>query len=149
MPELKQNSGPVALVLAGGGARGGDEIGVVSALLPALKEDEQPQIIIGTSVGAINAAYLAAHAHESPQQIAAGGTELWGAIGYGSVLKPLVSFSEGMRLGSYLREVWGSRRAHTYSLLDPTPLTATLSKLIAFDQIHTNVGAGHLATAAV
>ncbi len=96
-----------------------------------------------------NAAYLAAHAHESPQQIAAGGTELWGEIGYGSVLKPLVSFSEGMRLWSYLREVWGSRRAHTYSLLDPTPLTATLSKLIAFDQIHANVGAGHLATAAV
>jgi NTE family protein len=136
-------------VLAGGGARGAYEIGALSALLPALDEDEQPRIVIGTSVGAINAAHIAAHAHESPKQIADGGMELWGEIGYGSVLKPLVSFSEGTRLWSYMREVLGSRRAHTNSLLDPTPLTATLCRLIAFEQIHENVSAGHLATAAV
>src|ERR1700692_1397454 len=149
MPRSKPSVGPVALVLAGGGARGAYEIGALSALLPTLEEDEQPQIVIGTSVGAINAAYVAAHAHESPRQIAEGGMELWGRIGYGSVLKPLVSFSEGMRLWSYLREVLGSRRAHTNSLLDPSPLTATLSNLVAFDQIHENVAAGHLVTAGV
>ena len=112
-------------MLAGGGARGAYEIGVLSALLPALEQDEQPQIVIGTSVGAINAAHLAAHAHESARQIADGGIELWKQIGYGSVLKPLVSLSEGERLWSYMREVLGSRRAHTNSLLDPTPLTGS------------------------
>lgn len=30
----------------------------MSALLPALGEDERPQILVGTSVGAINVAYL-------------------------------------------------------------------------------------------
>jgi NTE family protein len=136
-------------VLAGGGARGAYEIGALSALLPKLEQDERPQIVIGTSVGAINAAYLAANAAQYPKQMVQGGLELWREISYGRVLKPLVSISEGARLWSYLREVLGSRRAHTKSVLDPTPLTSTLSELIAFDQIHANVRAGHLATAAV
>jgi NTE family protein len=136
-------------VLAGGGARGAYEIGALSALLPALDEDERPQIIIGTSVGAINAAYLAAHAEESPEQMVQGGLELWRKIDYGSVLEPLLSISEGGRLLSYVREVLGSRRAHTNSMLDPAPLTSTLSKLITFEQIHANVEAKRLATAAV
>jgi NTE family protein len=139
----------VALVLAGGGARGAYEIGALSVLLGELEEDEQPQIVIGTSVGAINAAYLAAHADQSPKQQVEGGLDLWREIGYGRVLKPLLSISEGTRLISYLREVLGSRSAHTKSVLDPTPLTATLSELIAFEQIHANVSAEHLLTAAV
>jgi NTE family protein len=149
MPRAKPSGGPVALVLAGGGARGAYEIGALSELLPALEEDERPQIIIGTSVGAINAAHLAAHADESPRQMVDGGIELWKQIGYGNVLKPLVSVSEGARLWSYMREVLGSRRARTNSLLDPSPLTATLRKLIDFARIRENVGAGNLATAAV
>ncbi|HTA06244.1 MAG TPA: patatin-like phospholipase family protein, partial [Solirubrobacteraceae bacterium] len=149
MPRSKPSGGRVALVLAGGGARGAYEIGALSALLPELEDDERPRIVIGTSVGAINAAHLAAHADESPKQIVDSGIELWGQIGYGSVLEPLVSLSEGTRLWSYLREVLGSRRAHTHSLLDPSPLTATLGRLIAFDRIRANVAAGHLETAAV
>ena len=136
-------------MLAGGGARGAYEMGALSVLLPALDERERPRIIVGTSVGAINTAYLAAHADESPKQMVDGGIELWNEIGFGSVLKPLVSVSEGMRLLSYAREVLGSRHAHTYSVLDPTPLTATLNRLIAFERIHANVSAKHLATAAV
>lgn len=136
-------------MLAGGGARGAYEIGVLSVLLAELEEDEQPQIIIGTSVGAINAAYLAAHADQSPKQQVEGGLDLWREISYGRVLKPLLSISEGTRLFSYLREVLGSHSAHTKSVLDPTPLTSTLSELIAFEQIHANVSAKHLLTAAV
>jgi len=136
-------------VLAGGGARGAYEIGVLSALLPALEEDERPRIIVGTSVGAINAAYLAANADEDADALGRGGEELWRRIGYSSVLKPLLSVSEGVRLWSYLREVLGSRRAHTDSVLDPAPLTATLSELIEFDRIRANVRSGRVATAAV
>ncbi len=149
MPPAEQSSGRVALVLAGGGARGAYEIGALSALLPALDEDERPQIVVGTSVGAINAAYLAAHAEEPPAQLAEGGVQLWRQISYGRVLEPLLSVSEGARLLSYLREAFGSRRAHTDSVLDPAPLTSTLKELIAFDQIHANVAAKHLAAAAV
>lgn len=149
MPQSQQPGGPVALVLGGGGARGAYEIGALSALLPALSAQEQPQIVIGTSVGAINAAYIAAHADESPTQMVEGGIRLWGEIDYGRVLKPLLSLSEGARASSYVREVLGSRRAHTYSLLDPSPLTSTLRKLIEFERIHANVKDGRLRTAAV
>lgn len=143
------NGGPVGLVLAGGGARGAYEIGALSTLLPELGDDERPNIVIGTSVGAINCAYLAAHADEPPERVAAGGIRLWDAIGYGSVLEPLVWPSEGMRALSYLREVLGSRRARTASVLDPAPLASTLRKLIPFERIHPNIAAEHLTAAAV
>jgi NTE family protein len=149
MPRSGRSSGRVALVLAGGGARGAYEIGALSALLPALEEDERPQIIVGTSVGAINAAYLAAHAEEPVGRLVEGGLQLWQQISYGRVLKPLLSPSEGARLLSYLREALGSKRAHADSVLDPAPLTSTLRELIAFDRIHANVAAKHLAVAAV
>ena len=149
MPRSSSSVGRVGLVLAGGGARGAYEIGALSVLLPALSARERPQIIVGTSVGAINAAYLAACAEEPATQVADGGLELWRKISYGSVLKPLVSPAEGARLWSYMREVLGIGRAHTDSLLDPAPLAGTLAELIAFDRIHANVQTRNLATAAV
>jgi NTE family protein len=135
--------------MAGGGARGAYEIGVLSVLLAELKPEERPQIVIGTSVGAINTAYLAANAEQTPEQLGEGGIALWRKIGYGQVLKPLLSITEGTRLWSYLREVLGSSRAHTKSVLDPSPLTSTLSELIPFERIHANVRDKHLTTAAV
>ena len=54
----------IGLVLSGGGARGAYEAGVMSVLGPALDQrGERPSIYIGTSVGAVNAAYQAAAAH--------------------------------------------------------------------------------------
>ena len=54
----------IGLVLSGGGARGAYEAGVMSVLLPALEaRGERPNIYVGTSVGAINAAYLASSRH--------------------------------------------------------------------------------------
>jgi NTE family protein len=139
---------PVALVLAGGGARGAYEVGALSALWPELGDDV-PRTIVGTSVGAINTAYVAANAHRRPKQLVAGALQLWRGINYARVLRPLLSPSEAARGFSYAREVLGSRRASTTSLLDPSPLTATLGDLIAFEQIHANVEAGHIETAAV
>src|SRR5665213_4281494 len=60
----REPRGPVALVLAGGGARGAYEAGALSVLLPLLeKRGERPRILIGTSVGALNVSFLAANAH--------------------------------------------------------------------------------------
>ena len=54
----------VALVLGGGGARGAYEAGALSVLLPELeRRGQRPTIVLGTSVGALNAAFLAATAH--------------------------------------------------------------------------------------
>ena len=61
-------SGLVALILAGGAARGAYEVGVVVHILDEVAKDiGRPvpfDILCGTSVGAINACALAAHAEE-------------------------------------------------------------------------------------
>jgi len=55
----------IALVLAGGGARGAYEVGALEALAPALaNRGEVPDVIVGTSIGALNGAFFAARAHE-------------------------------------------------------------------------------------
>ena len=58
----------MALILAGGAARGAYEVGVVQYILKEIARDlgrDLPlDILCGTSVGAINACMLAAHAHE-------------------------------------------------------------------------------------
>src|SRR3954465_10022773 len=78
---------PIALVLAGGGARGAYEAGVLSALLPALPEDERPNLIVGASVGAVNGAYLAATLPEDDGDPAlSAGRGLWQDITWGDVL---------------------------------------------------------------
>src|SRR5712691_530034 len=95
-------SAPVAVVLAGGGARGAYEIGALSALLPRLeRRGERPDVIVGTSVGAINAAYLAATAADPVDAAIEQGERLWSEIGFDDVLRPLVSPAElALALGS-------------------------------------------------
>jgi NTE family protein len=136
-------------VLAGGGARGAYEVGALSALLPALDESELPQILLGTSVGAINVAYLAANADRPLAQVAADGLALWTSIRFGRILRPLLSVPEAARLGGYLGEVVGIRGARADSVLDPHPLRRTLRELIQFERIHQNVSSGHLHSAGV
>src|SRR5512138_1650070 len=48
----------LALVLGGGGARGALQVGAMRALC---ERGYQPDLVIGTSAGAINAAYVALH----------------------------------------------------------------------------------------
>jgi NTE family protein len=54
---------PVILVFQGGGALGAYECGVYQVLGPYLKEqlDEPLEVVAGTSIGAVNAAFVAAH----------------------------------------------------------------------------------------
>jgi NTE family protein len=140
--------GPVGLVLAGGGARGAYEMGALSALLPELPEQDQPRILVGTSVGALNCAYLAATADVELGKRLEKATAFWASIGWENVLKTLVSWDEIERVLAYLREIV-TGRAHLDSLLDPTPLGKTLTDQFEPDWIDRNVRAGHLDIAAV
>ena len=132
--------GSIGLVLAGGGARGAYEIGVLRALLPWLeKEGERPDVIVGTSVGALNTAYLAANAHLDSETLTKTAWDEWLGIGYGDVLEPFFSLRE-LATASRLPLSVLLRRVLPYSLLDPAPLEEKLGTLIpSFERIHDNV----------
>ena len=79
-----------ALVLAGGGARGAYEAGVLAALfervLPRLPPGSDFDVVSGTSVGAIHAAYAAASSHEEPADRARRLVRTWTGMDLGDVL---------------------------------------------------------------
>src|SRR5664280_701430 len=140
----------VGLVLAGGGARGAYEVGALSVLLPALEADGQrPSVLVGTSVGAINIAYFAANAHLGTADAVAGGIDLWRSLRWEQVLAPLLAPSTALRELSYIGGVLGVPGVQLKALLDTTPLTETVQRVIDFAQLHRNVEAGRVyATAA-
>ncbi len=140
----------IGLVLAGGGARGAYEVGALSALAPALEaRGERPRIIVGTSVGALNGAYLAANAQRPLSEATEGAVEVWRTMKYGDVLKPVLSVGELSRLVRYVADVVGLPAPDVPALLDATPLAATLERLISFEQLARNVADGTLGSAAV
>ena len=140
----------VALVLSGGGARGAYEVGVLSELLPALEErGETPRIVIGTSVGAFNTAFLAANAHRPAAEALADGVRLWHELGWRDSLAPFGAFGNQPVRRRILAQALGVRRTRIHALLDPTPLEATLARIVDFDQLTRNVEASALDAAAV
>lgn len=142
--------GPVALVLAGGGARAAYEAGALAELLPVLEERGQPvEIVVGTSAGAINAAFLAANLHRTAAEIAEEAQRVWRSLTWGDVLAPLWGPASLTRIARYAAQVGGLPRIELDSLLDPSPLRSTLRRLVALDQVERNLEAGRLRTAAV
>jgi NTE family protein len=140
----------VALVLAGGGARGAYEVGALSELLPYLeRRGERPGIIVGTSIGALNGTFLAATAHESARASIDKGARLWRTITYREICDPLASLGELVRVFMYTAELLGVPRAAVDSLLDNSPMEGTVADRIDFDRIGENVEAGRLASIAV
>jgi NTE family protein len=140
----------VALVLAGGGARGAYEIGVLSELLPLLDErGERPDIVVGTSVGALNAAFLAATSDRPVDEVVERGCRIWEEVGYDDVLRSLVGADEIAHALRSLADLVGIPGVRSWSLLDPTPLAATLKRTIPFASIRRNVAGGALTAAAV
>src|SRR5215472_705074 len=136
---VTDSTGPVGLVLSGGGARGAYEFGALSALVPVLEErGERPRIIVGTSAGALNAAYLGAGADRGLVSVVDAGCQLWGELKFGDVLGPLISaraLRAGLRFGL---EFAGFPVASAQSLLDNTPLADTINARISFATLAEN-----------
>lgn len=149
VPEPIRAPGPVALVLAGGGARGAYEAGALAELLPALPPGERPEILVGTSVGGLNVSYYAATAHEPVAQQVADATELWSSFDYDDVLEPVLSLSTASRLKAYAQGVLGIPGAEVPSVLDPAPLAETMKRVVDFDALNANSADGTLKAAAV
>ena len=135
-----QAKGRIALVLAGGGARGAYEMGALSVLAPVLeKRGEQVSIILGTSIGGINAAYLAANSHLPLSEAAAGGAEVWRNLRYRDAMGSLLCPSALMRLLRFVGTSLSLPVKAVPSLLDTAPLRKTLNRIIEFERIAKNV----------
>jgi NTE family protein len=140
----------IALVLAGGGARGAYEVGALSALAPALAaRGERVDIVVGTSIGALNGAFFAARAGEPLEDAAAAALEMWRELRWSDAFRRLVSPAELGRLLGAAAMLARLPGADLPGLLDATPLRATLERRVDFEQIARNVEDGALTAAAV
>ncbi len=133
----------VGLVLAGGGARGAYEAGVLSVLQPALEaEGARPSVIIGTSVGAINAAHVAASSHLTAAEASQRGVEIWSSVNKGDVIRRIVSRQAPLTFARYAGEIFSLPGVGVPSLLDPDPLHRNLDRWIDWPSLHANVTSG-------
>ena len=132
--------GRIALVLAGGGARGAYEMGALSVLAPVLEErGEEVEIIVGTSIGGINAAFLAANAHRPLSEAAARGEEVWRGLHYRSAMRSIISPAGVLFLIRFVGTLLSLPVKAVPSLLDTAPLRKTLDRVIEFARIPVNV----------
>lgn len=130
------DDGPVGLVVAGGGARGAYETGVLSVLLPELaRQGRRPTVFVGTSAGAINAALFASLAHLPAEEAAGVALDRWRSVHQQMVIKPAWQTLPplGLRYAAAMVGVPGQLTG----LLDTGPLASSLNRnqLIDWGQI--------------
>ncbi len=147
-----------ALVLMGGGARTAYQAGVLKAMAAMLGQSRKPdvpwfpfQVLVGTSAGALNAAYIAGCAQtglESFAQLAA----FWEQVRSADVYQ-LNKTSAGSWFGGshkYLAALNLSRGALAHgAILDNAPLIETLRKAIWFPGIDGALASKTLSSVAV
>jgi NTE family protein len=136
-----------AIVLAGAGARGAYEAGILSVLVPRLLEEPGERIVlVGTSAGAINTAILSAF--EAPDKAVAAMTDLWTTVDAGDMFSPIRE-SALRTAARYLAEVL-HLPGRLDSLLDSRPLGATMEQRLDWDQLDRNLrGDGWVHTAGI
>lgn len=135
--------------MAGGGARGAYQVGVLAGLAERLRGLEFP-ILAGMSVGAINTTYLAAH--PGPLPAAADGLRgAWSKLDTDHVFR----LHSGRLAGSVARWAWHGltrrRRGPTVirGLADTQPLREFLDRTMDPRGIEENLGRGRLRSVAV
>jgi NTE family protein len=140
----------VGLVLAGGGARGAYEAGVLAELLPWLEErGERPTVLVGTSVGALAAAFLASVAHLPAREAADELLARWGAVTQERVIRPILRHQSPRTLLRYLAEFAGVPVVRLESFLDASPLRRTVSEWLDWESVRANLAAGSVDALAV
>lgn len=140
-----------ALVLSGGGSRGAYEAGVLSWIFenvyPRLGAGFEFDLVSGTSVGAIHAAYVAASAGLPPAERAKALVETWTTMRFDSVLRltwrdfvgiPL----RGLGLGPTRARGGNDRDEVRGGLVDIAPLEALVRERIPWSRLRANLAAG-------
>jgi NTE family protein len=124
--------GQLVLVLQGGGALGAYQVGVFEALHEAGIE---PDWVIGTSIGAINAAIIAGN---KPQHRLARLRELWARFQQApqfQALQYFSTFAQGIP-GFFSPRLPGWGGVDTASYYSTAPLRETLASLVDFDVLN-------------
>ncbi len=141
-----------ALVLMGGGARTAYQVGVLQAIASMLRLQPQAsefpfQVLVGTSAGALNVAYLASAAAQGLAAFDAL-SSFWGRLRSADVydlqVPAWVRFS---RLVTAVR-LWGQAR-RAGAILDTMPLVDTLHRAISLAGIEDSLAAGAIDVVAV
>jgi NTE family protein len=134
----------IGLVLAGGAARGAYQVGVLEHLVTRVADDlgyDVPlDILCGTSVGAMNACMMAAHA-DQPRGRAAHMVAVWTSLQIDDLLRPTTRSVLDVARGVMGR---GTSILEAGALLDPTPLAELLQRSIPFERIDTHLRSGRL-----
>jgi NTE family protein len=121
---LPKEYGQVVLVLQGGGALGAYQLGIYEALHEARVE---PDWVIGTSIGAINASLIAGNPFDQRLERVA---EFWARMRHGALARQMVAMS-------------GSHPAATSLMTIATGIPAFFTpNLMAFTGAHTRLGPG-------
>ena len=133
-----------ALYLAGGGARGAYQAGVLKAIGHILQTKTLPfNIVTGVSVGSINAAILAEYADDFPAALDKL-ESIWGEISCQKIYKASnyeLSKSVMRNLSTLIL-----KQRQSGHLLDTSPLKQFIPEIIDFSRIAHNVQAGYLET---
>ena len=134
----------IALILAGGAARGAYEVGVVQHVLEEVSRDlGRPvrfNIYCGTSVGAINACALAAFADLPGPAQAARLRAQWERLRVGHVVRV-----DTREVFGVVRSMFGrTRKGDRGGVLDPTGLERIVETAIPWSRIGENIRAGLL-----
>ncbi|MER7398582.1 patatin-like phospholipase family protein [Streptomyces sp. NPDC000151] len=144
------SDGNIGVVMAGAGARGAYEAGMLATLLPKLDERRQrPGVFVGTSAGALNAALFASLAHLPAQQAADEALKVWRGITKNQVFEPFLPRAVPVVLRQYLAGLLNPSRASLSALLDTAPLRKTLQKKLDWRQLHDNLQNGTVQAVAV
>jgi NTE family protein len=112
----------------------------MSVLGPLLESrGERPSIYIGTSVGAVNAAYLAGAAHLPAAQEAEGVIDRWREVQKATVIRPILLRQAPLTAIRYIGEILSVPGMRLPSLLDPKPFERNLDHWVDWDAVHHNV----------
>ncbi len=145
--------GKVALVLAGGAARGAYEVGVVQHILEDVARDlgrDPPlDILCGTSVGALNTCALAAFA-DYPRARARRLVDVWSHL----TIERVLSIDRG-ELFALMRSLGGRPppiapdAQHGVGLVDPSAIERLITDAVPFSRIQQHLDAGLLSAVTV
>jgi NTE family protein len=136
MSKLQRPS--IGLVLSGGGARGAYEAGVVLGISEALAPGEVPfDVLAGTSIGALNAVFLAAHA-ERPDMGAAALADSWRALELSRHLRLDMRGVLGWKRALGARD-WEAPRLLGRALLDFRAFDRIVRHEVPWERLHRNI----------